>query len=49
MDFLASQAIAYLKIVSLALVIMAVVWGMARIFQAFHNRLHPPADGNDHD
>ena len=49
MDFLAGQAIAWLKIASLALVIVAVVWGLAKISVAFHNRSQPPADGNDHD
>ena len=47
MDFLVGQSIAWLKIASLALVIVAVVWGLAKIFVAFHNRFHPSADGND--
>ncbi len=49
MDFAAGLAMAYVKILSVALVIMVGVWLLAKISVALHNRAHPPADGNDHD
>jgi len=49
MEFMAGQAVAYLKIISLALVIMAGVWGVARISTAFYNRAQPSGDGDDKD
>jgi len=49
MNFAAGLAMAYVKILSVALVIMLGVWVLAKISVALHNRNHPSADGNDHD
>ncbi len=49
MDFLVGQAVAYLKISSLALVIMVGVWVLAKVFVTLHDRNNsrPDDDGPD--
>ncbi len=44
MSFMAGQAIAYLKVFSLGLVIMALIWAAGKIWLAFYNRRQGPPD-----
>ena len=38
MDFVLGQSIAYMKIFSLAAVIMVIIWGAAKVSLAIHKR-----------
>ena len=44
MSFIAGQAVAYLKISVLAAAIVAVIWVLAKISVALHDRLEDPPD-----
>ena len=43
MTFAAGLAVQYLKIVLVAVAIMAGLWVLAKIWLAFYNRMYPPA------
>ncbi|NQU61962.1 MAG: hypothetical protein HQ512_12595 [Rhodospirillales bacterium] len=49
MEFAGGLAVAYLQIVLVAVAIMVGVWGAAKIWLAFYNRMHPPGDGGGHE
>ena len=47
MSFAAGQALAYLKIGALALVVMAVVWAVVKVIEARGGRKNDGGDGPD--
>lgn len=49
MNFAAGLVMAYMKILSVAFVIMLGVWVLAKISVALHNRSHPAPDGDGSD
>lgn len=49
MSFMAGQALAYLKIIGVAVAIMVLLWGAAKVWLIFYQKYLEPRDGDRED